>query len=143
MSKLRFGADEIKHINLFESMTKAKVKDFLRENDTLCFVVREGDMGLAIGKKGVNVEKIRKAVGKPVMVFEHNENGEEFLKNMFFPIEVHGVNIANVPGETSAIVQVAREDRSRAIGPGGVRIKIIKQLAKRHIDIDTLNLKAV
>lgn len=143
MSKIRFGTDEIKHITLFESMTGAKVKDFIKEEDTYCFVVRSGDMGLAIGKKGVNVEKIRKALGKQIIVFEHDNDDEKFLEKLFYPIELHGINVAKTPGETTAVIQVARQDRSRAIGPKGVKIKLIRQLIKRHHDIDSVNLRSV
>lgn len=143
MSKIRLDTDDIKHINLFESMTKAKVEDFVKEGDTVCFIVKAGDMGLAIGKKGANIEKVRKALGKNIVVMEFSPDDEQFLKNMFYPVEVHGISIAKTSGGTSAIVEVAREDRSRAIGQGGSRIKLIKALAKRHANVDDLTLRAV
>jgi transcription termination/antitermination protein NusA len=143
VSKIRLSTDDIKHITLFESLTGAKVKDFLNEGESMSFLVNMGEMGLAIGKKGANVEKVRKALGKNILVFEYNEDEEQFLKNMFAPVEVHGLSIAKTSGGTSAVVEISREDRSRAIGAGGSRIKVIKTLAKRHCDIDDLNLRAV
>ena len=48
-----YNKEEINHINLFEKITKARVKDcFL--NDIIVFIVEEGDLGKAIGKKGFN-----------------------------------------------------------------------------------------
>lgn len=143
MTKLRYGADEIKHITLFESMTRARVVDFLIEDGSYCFVVDSGDMGLAIGKKGANIEKIRKALGKPVIVFEHDTDDEKFIKNMLHPVEVHGISVAKTTGEKAAMVQVARQDRAKAIGPKGVRIKLIRSLIKRHNGIDNLSIRAV
>ena len=143
MSKIRLDTDDIKHITLFESMTNAKVKDYLREGETMCFVVNTGDMGLAIGKKGAKVERVRQTLGKNLLILEYNEDPEIFLKNMFHPIEIHGINIAKTSDGTTAQVQISRENRSRAIGPGGSKIKLIKELAKRHHNIDDVRLKTV
>jgi len=141
--RIRLGEDDIKLITLFESMTKAKVKDFISEGGDYCFIVKSGDMGLAIGKGGANIAKVRKAVGRNIIVFEHDENPENFLKNMFYPVEVHGISVAQTSGNVAAVVEVAREDRSRAIGPGGSKIRMIKAAARRQAGIDELNLRAV
>jgi transcription termination/antitermination protein NusA len=143
VTKVRYTTDDIKTIALFESMTGAKIKDFLRQDNTLCFLVQTGDMGLAIGKAGVKIEKLRKAIPHNVMVFEYDSNEEKFLKNMLHPVEVHGLEIATTSGEKTAIVEVAREDRARVVGPAGARIKAIKEFAKRHCGIDTINLRAI
>jgi len=143
VSKIRLSTDDIKHITLFESLTGAKVKDFLNEGHDMCFLVNTGEMGLAIGKKGSNVEKVRKALSKNVLIFEYNADEEQFIKNLFTPVEVHGLSIAKTSGGTSAVVEISREDRNRAIGAGGNRIKAIKTLAKRHCDIEDLNLRAI
>jgi transcription termination/antitermination protein NusA len=141
VSKIRLDTDDIKHITLFEGMTGAKVKDFLREGETMCFLVNPGDMGLAIGKKGAKVERVRKALGRNLLVMEYNEDPETFIRNMFHPAEVHGVNIAKTSSGTSAQVVVGRDDKSRAVGPQGTKIKAIRALAKRHCNIEELNLR--
>ena len=55
---IKFTANEIRYIALFENMTGAMVKDCIidDENGKVTFVVKNGDMGLAIGKKGQNVK---------------------------------------------------------------------------------------
>jgi transcription termination/antitermination protein NusA len=143
VTKIRLDTDDIKHITLFESMTGAKVKDFIREDETMCFLVNTGDMGAAIGKKGSKIERVRKALGKTIIVMEYHDDPEQFLKNVFHPVEIHGLNIAKLPDNITAQVQISREDRSKAIGPGGMKIRLIKQLVKRHHKIDELNLKTI
>lgn len=143
MSKIRFDIDDIKHIALFESMTGAKVKDFLRDGDSMCFVVKAGDMGLAIGKKGSKVEKVRTALGKTVMVVEFADEDQQFLRNLFHPVEVHELDIAGDGGARTASVGVGRGDRSKAIGQNGSRIKMARALAKRHFNIEDITLKTV
>ena len=55
---IKFSANEIRYIALFENMTGAMVKDCIidDEHGKVTFVVKNGDMGLAIGKKGVNIK---------------------------------------------------------------------------------------
>jgi transcription termination/antitermination protein NusA len=143
VSKIRLDTDDIKHITLFESMTHAKVVDFVRDQDTMCFLVGPGDMGLAIGKKGVKVERIRNALGKNVVIMGYAEDPEAFLKNLLHPVEPHGINIAKTSGGTTAQIQINREDRSKVIGPGGAKIRIIKLLAMRQFSIDEVSIKTV
>ena len=54
---IKFSANEIRFIALFENMTGAMVKDCIidDEHGKVTFVVKNGDMGLAIGKGGQNV----------------------------------------------------------------------------------------
>jgi transcription termination/antitermination protein NusA len=143
VSKIRLDTDDIKHITLFEGMTGAKVKDLVRIDETMCFLVNAGDMGLAIGKKGVKIDRVRKALGKSVLVMEHDEDPERFIKNMFHPAEVQATNIAKTSGGTTAQVYVNHGDKSRAVGPQGIKIKAIRELAKRHCNIDELTLRTV
>ena len=61
-SEVKLSTDGIRYIALFESLTGARAKDCYEdiENNRLLFVVRNGDMGLAIGRDGKNIEKVKK-----------------------------------------------------------------------------------
>ena len=69
---IKFSANEIRYIALFENMTGAMVKDCIidDEHGKVTFVVKNGDMGLAIGKKGSSVSKVQRAVDKGVEIIE-------------------------------------------------------------------------
>lgn len=136
-------SDDIQHITLFEQMTGAKVEDFVREDDAMCFLVKEGQMGLAIGRKGSNVDKVRKALGRTVIVLEDSDDPEQFMRNMFQPAEIHGLSVDNLSEGRAATVQISRSDRSKAVGPGGAKIRMVRVLAKRHHNIDDINLRTI
>ena len=55
---IKLSANEIRYIALFENITGAMVKDCIidDEHGKVTFVVKNGDMGLAIGKKGSNIK---------------------------------------------------------------------------------------
>ena len=80
---IKFNSNEIRYIALFESMTGAMVKDCIidDENSKVIFVVKNGDMGLAIGKGGSTVSKVQKAVDKGVEVIELSDDSIQFIKN--------------------------------------------------------------
>ena len=141
-NKIRLNSDEIKFIAFFESLSKAAVRDCIQGEDFIGFVVEEGDMGLAIGKKGVNVERVKRGVGKDVFVVEYSNTPEGFIRNMFHPADIKGVILKSGESKT-ATIEVEARDRGKVIGPSGRRIKLAKKLLKRYWDIDNLTLKEV
>ena len=62
----------MKHINLFQSITKASVKDCIVGLDRVLFVVNQGQAGLAIGKSGVNIRNLQRLMKKRIEVIEFN-----------------------------------------------------------------------
>ncbi|MFH1404359.1 MAG: NusA-like transcription termination signal-binding factor [Candidatus Altiarchaeota archaeon] len=143
MNKIRLGKDEIKCITFFESLTGAKVQDCVDEEGFMGFIVRAGDMGLAIGKKGSNIERVRKAFGKSVWIIEYSEKPEDFIKNMFHQANVKKVSLNGGNDERKAVIEVSRADRTKIIGPEGRKIRMAKKLAKRHFDIVDVSVKTV
>lgn len=140
MSKIRLGTDEIKYIMLFEKLTGAKVKDCVQEENTTGFLVQRGDMGLAIGKGGANIEKIRNALGRDVWVVEFSDNVNDFIKNLFQPVNIRQIHVQNTSQDKTVVIEVNRQDRRKVIGPNGSRIKIAKKLAQRHYMIDNISV---
>jgi len=130
-------------MTIFENLTGAGVKDCVQSENMMGFLVNRGDMGLAIGKSGSNIEKVKKAIGKEIVVMEISDDINEFMRNLFQPIKVRQVRIHNPDKEGIAIVEVNRSDRRRVIGHNGSRIKIVKSLAKRHQDLDDIKIKVI
>ena len=52
MNKIVLGADEIKFISMFESMTHSQIRDCIIKEDEIIFIVAEGEIGKAVGKGG-------------------------------------------------------------------------------------------
>ena len=65
---VKLGVDEMRYIAFFESLTGARVVDCLvhEGENKLTFVVRDGDIGLAIGKGGAKIQKARRMIGKSI-----------------------------------------------------------------------------
>jgi transcription termination/antitermination protein NusA len=124
-------------IALFEKTTGAHAKDCLMtEDDRIVFVVKSGDMGLAIGKNGNNINRVNKQIGRHVEVIEYSEDPKEFIRNLFQPAAVKNVAISTKGDRHVAIVDVAAKDKGLAIGKNGRNIKKVKNLAQRHHKLD-------
>ena len=143
MSRIRLGSEEIKYMTIFENLTGASIKDCVHSENIMGFLVNQGDMGLAIGKSGSNIEKVKRATGRDILVMEFSDDAAEFVKNLFQPIKVRRVRIHSADNEKVAIVEVNRNDRKKVIGHSGHKIKIAKSLANRHHNINDIKIKTL
>lgn len=129
------------YISLFESLTGAVIKDCILddENNRVIFIVRQGDMGLAIGKGGVNIRRLQSILNKNIEVVEYAEDPETFIKHALAPARVKAVKIVKSPdGKKVAHVTVEPQDKGIAIGKNGKNILKAKLIMKRYFDIDKI-----
>ncbi|MBC7100272.1 NusA-like transcription termination signal-binding factor [Methanothermobacter tenebrarum] len=141
---IKFTTNEIRYIALFESMTGAMVKDCIVDdkNGKITFLVKKGDMGLAIGRRGSNVAKVQKAVDKGVEVIEHSDDPVEFIANLFAPIKLRSIRILQRDnGEKIATIEVNPKDRRAVIGRRGQNIERARILARRQHNISNIIIK--
>ncbi|MFC7044551.1 NusA-like transcription termination signal-binding factor [Halobacteriaceae archaeon GCM10025711] len=128
-------------IALFEDETGATARDCVvdDEDDRVIFVVKPGEMGQAIGPGGQRVKRVEERVGRDVELVEDADTPEAFIANAFAPAVVHHVTVSE-NGDTVAYVEVAAEDRGVAIGTEGRNIRAVRMLARRHFDVEDVEL---
>lgn len=137
---IKLTGPDIKYITLFEKLTGATVKDCIvdENNGDITFIVKEGDRGLAIGRSGRTIDKIKKRMKREIHVYEHSDNPEKFIKNLFYPISIEKVEIDEERKE--ARIYINPSQKKRAIGRGGKKIKSVKDIAKRHLGIEDIKI---
>jgi len=128
--------DDIKCIAAFESATGAAVKDCLITEDAVAFIVKQGDLGRAIGKKGSSITRVRQMFARQVLVFEDSDNMEQFIRNLFGSVPVKNINVHEKMESRVAYVSVDDADRGSAIGRDGNRIKLCRALLLRRFNCD-------
>lgn len=135
---IKLSTESIRYIALFEGLTGATAKDCIvdEENSRIIFVVKNGDMGLAIGRNGENINRVKRSTGKQVEVIEYSEELEEFLKNIIRPVLVRNISVSYRDGKRIAYVEVLSKDKGLAIGRDGKNVEKAKMLAQRHHGID-------
>ena len=142
-SGIKFTSVEMRFIALFQSITGATVKDCIVDTDLnrIIFVVKEGSIGMAIGKKGKNIHLLEKMTGKKHEVIEHSDNPAQFIKNALKPAKVDEVRITErMDGKTIAVISVNPRDKGVAIGKNGRNAERIRFLAKRYFQIQNVSI---
>jgi len=142
-SGIRFTGTEMRYIALFESITGATVKDCILDEDVnrIIFVVKEGEVGVAIGRKGKNIHLLEKMTGKKHEIIEHSESPSQFIKNALRPARVMEIRITERPdGKSIAVVSVNPRDKGVAIGKNGKNAERIRFLAKRYFQIQNVSI---
>ncbi len=144
MSKgIKFTNREMRFIALFESMTGATVRDCIVDEDfdRLIFIIKEGDVGMAIGKNGKNITMLERMTGKKHEIIEFSEDPSQFIKNALKPAKLKEIRISERPdGKTIAVVSVDPHDKGIAIGKNGKNAERIRFLAKRYFQINNVSI---
>ena len=133
---IELSKDDMKCISAFESLTGAGVRDCLIAENAVAFIVNQGDLGKAIGKKGANITRVRNTFARQVLVFEDSEDMEQFIRNLFGSIPVKNINVHEKMEAKVAYVTVDEQDRGNAIGRNGDRIKVGRALLQRRFGCD-------
>ncbi|MDY0267253.1 MAG: NusA-like transcription termination signal-binding factor [Methanimicrococcus sp.] len=142
MSGIKITFEEMQYIARFEDITNAKVLDCIVESDRIINVIRQGEMGLAIGKGGENINRAKKAIDRPIELVEFSDDPATFIKNIFGSvIAVKNVVFKEENDKKTAEVEVAAKDKGLAIGKNGKNIAKVKLLMQRHYNIDDVILK--
>lgn len=140
---IRFTSTEMRYIALFESITGANVKDCIidEEQGRIIFMVKEGEVGMAIGKGGKNIHLLERMTSKKHEIIEYSDNPTQFIKNALKPANVKEVRITEKPdGKTIAVVTVNPRDKGLAIGKNGRNAERLRFLAKRYFQIQNVSI---
>ena len=81
LDEFRLTMEGMRYIALFESITSAVAIDCIVDDDNcrVIFVIKKGHMGLAIGKNGNNINKVKTSIKKDVELVEYSEDVSEFI----------------------------------------------------------------
>lgn len=128
--------DDLKALDMFESLTGAITTDVLITESAVVFLVAKGEMGKAIGPKGSHITRVRNAFARQILVFEDNPDMEQFLRGLFAPIPITHINVHERSNDKTVYVTVDEKDRGAAIGKSGDRIKVQRALIQRKFGCD-------
>ncbi len=133
---IKLTTDEIKYIAMFENITRATVKDCIINGNNITFLIKEGEMGLAIGKKGNNIKMAQKLLGKRINIFEYSNNIDKFIRNIFSPARVNKIE------QNGDFVRIFLDSQSKRRMKPIIRhrIPLIKQLLERHFSIKRVSV---
>ncbi len=126
------GFKERRYIEELRILTKATALDCIIDPkfERIIYIIRPGDMGLAIGKKGENIRRMQNVLGRRIEMVEYSENRDEFIANIFRPVGISGV--AKDPGSgLLTITLMKRSELGTAIGKKGANIEKARLLVRK------------
>jgi N utilization substance protein A len=132
---IKLTTEHVRVVGIFERLAEVHVRDCLINEDTVYFLIEPGKMGMAIGRNGVKIKNVCRALGKKVKIFEYADTPEKLTRNL-----IQNVNSIQIQ-EGVITVSIPVSDRSTVIGKGGENIKMVREFLKRHFDIKNLRLK--
>ncbi len=126
------GFKERRYIEELRILTKSTALDCIIDDkfDRIIYVIKTGDMGYAIGKKGENIRRLQNVLGKKVEMVEYAEKVEVFLSNIFKPAQIIRVN-ADTENKRLDTIVASKSDVGIAIGKGGCTIEKARTLIRR------------
>ncbi len=142
MGTIKWGADEIKNMTLFEILTGVSAMDCVSVDDAIGFLVEENDMGMAIGNNGKSIDKVRDKLGKQVFLMQHSQDMQKFIIYALHPAYVKSVRISDTRKGKIASADISKEDYRKAVGEGNKKLAIAKLFANRMFDIEDIIIKA-
>jgi N utilization substance protein A len=126
------GFKERRYIEELRILTKATAIDCVIDEkfERIIYIIKKGDMGLGIGKKGENIRRMQNVLGKRIEMVEYAGELEEFIANIFKPVVISRVEKDPSTGEM--IITIARKsDLGTAIGRKGANIEKARLLVRK------------
>ena len=142
MAEITFSNETVQYINMASKYSKASIKDCLVEDDRIIFVVEKGQLGIAIGSKAKNLEKLRTLFKKNIKFVEFDDDKERFIRNLCKPYQISNIITEGDENSMARVrIEVSPRDKSKLIGKGGRNINMIRKLAQRHHPIKDVQIK--
>lgn len=137
------GFKERRYIEELRILTKSIAIDCIVDDgfDRIIYVVKKGDMGLAIGKNGENIRRMQKVLGKRIEMVEEGDSLFEFIRNSLRPIEVLKIIDDPESGNIRVLIKKKR-DLGIAIGKGGSNAEKIRLLCRRMYNAEVVDIVA-
>ena len=138
MSRIVFDNNLLKVMSLFTNLTGANLKDCMVDEVRATFIVGEGEISRAIGKKGANVRRIEKALNRKIKIVEFNPSITAFIRNLFYPSKIKDIQ------ENEGVFTLIPEDltaRGFLIGKNASNLRACEEIVKRYFEVKELRVK--
>jgi len=128
LARLRINQETFSLTKVLENLSGARVKDCFQVEDTIYFIVAQGDIAKALGKKGSVVRLLRQQLNKNIRVIEYHEEDIHFLTNVVYPLNVEKIE---KEGNTIFLRDGNKKTKSLLIGRGGRKLQVLNRALQR------------
>lgn len=137
MNKIVYDETAMKFMVLFETMTKANLKDCIINDEIIFFIVEENQIAKAIGKQGSNIRNLQKALKRRIKIVEYSNDLIKFINNFIYPIKAK--EVINEEGVIK-IMTPDIESRGILIGKSATNLRSFESIVKRYFQITEIKI---
>ena len=136
-AKIIYDVDAMKFMSLFETITRAKLKDCIIKETMVMFIVQPDEVGRAVGPKGANVKKLERILKKKIKIVEYAPEPVNFIKNLIHPLQVK-----EITEEDGVYTLTAADLKTRGflIGRNASHLRAYEEVVKRYFPIKELKV---
>lgn len=138
--KFKYDAQSLQWMSLFEKITRAKLKDFFMQQEKLCFIVQPGNLKKGLGPNKANIEKLENLTKRKVKVIEYSDDLGRFVHNVFSPLKIVSLEIAD-----DGIITIAGPDaktRGLMIGAQARNLRLFESVVQKYFP-DVKEIKVI
>lgn len=135
--KLKYDINLMNLRTIFENVTHADVKDCFLKDNLLLVIVKENEMGKAIGRAGVNIINLEKKFNKKIKIIEFNNDIIKFTQNLINPVKA--INIKLDDEILTIHVQGTRE-KGQIIGRESKNLHDLKDMLSLYFGIKDIKI---
>ena len=138
MVKIVFDESAMKFIALCEQLTGTTVKDCIISDNMVLFIINQGEISKAIGKKGFNVKRLEHTMKKKIKMVEFHTELTTFVANLVAPAKVKEITL------DEGIIKIIAADltsRGAMIGRDAKHLRFYESVVKRFFDITEIKVK--
>jgi len=138
MNKTIYNNEILKIMSLFEKITRTEIKDaFIDDNDLLTFIVKEGQLGKAIGKKAVNVKRIEDMLKRKIKILEFSPVMIKFIKNLIYPLKAE-----EIIQEGSIVIIKGPDTKTKGllIGRNAKNLRNTEKIVKKYFPLEEIKV---
>jgi len=130
---ISYSQEIIGYINVFERITRARVKDCFVDDNVLVFVIEQGDIGKALGKAGSNIHRLSNLMKKKIKLIEYNTDIKRFITNLLYPIRPTEI----ILDEEGVLVKTMNyKEKGQIYGREKSNLKKINELVKKYFKVE-------
>ena len=135
--KITFDTDMLKFMSLFESLTRAKLKDCFFDRDKLVFLVGQGEMGKALGRNKAHIVKLEKMLKRKIKIVEFNPSRLQFITNYLAPLKI--VDIKE-EGDIVTVTGADTKTKGLMIGIKAQNLRNLEKVVAKYFKIDEIKV---
>jgi len=133
----RITAEEMRYISIIQDLTGALVYRCIADDaNRLICVVKKGDAGKVIGRRGQTIRLLRDLLKKNIDVVEYSEDLNEMIRNLFPNVKIDRIDVIERGDSVTVILTVPEDDKGRAIGRGGRVINRARLVLREMFGVD-------